>query len=249
MAEKRMFSRNIIDSDLFLEMPVSTQLLYFHLAMRADDDGFINSPKRISRTVGCSDDDLKLLIAKQFIIPFESGVVVIRHWKVHNTIRKDRYTPSILPERIQIEEDNNKIYQLSPTVATVGIPSGCHLVGIEKNRIEKIRVEQSSLLSTPSEGADERFEKFWEVYPKKIGKGAALKAFKKIKPSAELLQTMVNAVETQKQSQQWTKDNGQFIPNPATWLNQERWNDQLEVKNDAVIENPYAGIDLGGYSF
>ena len=78
MAERRMFAKTIIDSDLFLDMPSSTQCLYFHLSMRADDDGFINNPKKIQRFIGSSDDDLKLLIAKNFIIPFDSGVVVIR---------------------------------------------------------------------------------------------------------------------------------------------------------------------------
>ena len=91
MAERRMFAKTIIDSDAFLDMPQSTQLLYFHLSMRADDDGFINNPKNIMRMVGCKEDDLTVLITKKFIIPFESGVVVIKHWKIHNYIQKDRY--------------------------------------------------------------------------------------------------------------------------------------------------------------
>ena len=91
MAERRMFAKTIIDSDAFLDMPLSTQALYFHLNMRADDDGFVNNPKKIQRLIGCSDDDLKLLAAKSFIIPFESGVVVIKHWRINNYIQKDRY--------------------------------------------------------------------------------------------------------------------------------------------------------------
>ena len=86
-----MFAKTIIDSDAFLDMPASTQLLYFHLAMRADDDGFINNPKKIQRMVGCGDDDAKILVGKKFIIPFETGIVVIKHWKIHNYIAKDRY--------------------------------------------------------------------------------------------------------------------------------------------------------------
>ena len=87
MAERRMFAKTIIDSDAFLDMPLSSQALYFHLNMRADDDGFVNSPKKIQRLIGCTDDDFKLLIAKSFIIPFESGVVVIKHWRINNYIR------------------------------------------------------------------------------------------------------------------------------------------------------------------
>jgi hypothetical protein len=88
MAERRMFAKIIIDSDAFLDMPLSTQALYFHLSMRADDDGFINNPKKIQRTIGATDDDFKLLIAKHFVIPFDSGVVVIKHWKIHNYIQR-----------------------------------------------------------------------------------------------------------------------------------------------------------------
>lgn len=94
MAERRMFAKTIIDSDLFLDMPPSTQMLYFHLAMRADDDGFINNPKRIQRMIGATDDDMRILLAKQFILSFDSGVIVIRHWKIHNYIRKDLYHPT-----------------------------------------------------------------------------------------------------------------------------------------------------------
>ena len=98
MAERRMFAKTIIDSDAFLDMPLSTQALYFHLSMRADDDGFINNPKKIQRMIGSSDDDLKVLIAKRYLLPFESGVVVIKHWKIHNYIQKDRYKPTVYTE-------------------------------------------------------------------------------------------------------------------------------------------------------
>ena len=110
MAERRMFAKTIIDSDAFLDMPATTQLLYFHLSMRADDDGFINKPKAIMRNCRCNDDDIKLLIAKKFIIPFESGVVVIKHWKIHNYIAKDRYTETKYKEEkatLMLDENNS----------------------------------------------------------------------------------------------------------------------------------------------
>lgn len=103
-----MFAKRIIDSDAFLDMPLSTQSLYFHLSMRADDEGFINNPKRIQRMIGASDDDCKLLIAKGFILVFETGVIVIKHWKIHNYIQKDRFKPTICSEEkkeIVTEED------------------------------------------------------------------------------------------------------------------------------------------------
>lgn len=112
MAERRMFAKTIIDSDAFLDMPLSTQALYFHLSMRADDDGFINNPRKIQRMIGGGDDDLKLLVAKNFLIPFESGVVVIKHWKIHNYIQRDRYKETVyLEEKAQLEEKDNKAYR------------------------------------------------------------------------------------------------------------------------------------------
>ncbi len=113
MAERRMFAKTIIDSDAFLDMPLSTQALYFHLSMRADDDGFINNPKKIQRMIGASDDDLKLLIAKSFLIPFESGIVVIKHWKIHNYIQKDRYKKTVYAEEAKmLGIKENKAYTL-----------------------------------------------------------------------------------------------------------------------------------------
>ena len=124
MAERRMFAKSIIDSDMFLDMPVTAQLLYFQLGMRADDDGFVNNPKRIMRDVRCSDDDMKVLIAKRYIIPFESGVIVIRHWKLHNFIRRDRYKPSTCEEKNMIETTKDKVYELSESNGMpLGIPN------------------------------------------------------------------------------------------------------------------------------
>ena len=113
MAERRMFAKTIIDSDAFLDMPLSAQALYFHLAMRADDDGFINNPKKIQRMIGASDDDCKLLIAKGFILVFETGVIVIKHWKIHNYIQKDRYKETVfLQEKQLIEAQDNGAYEM-----------------------------------------------------------------------------------------------------------------------------------------
>ena len=104
-----MFAKTIIDSDAFLDMPLSTQALYFHLSMRADDDGFVNNPKKIARLLGCGDDDARLLLAKKFIISFDSGVIVIKHWKIHNYIQKDRYKKTNYHEEmglLSIDENN-----------------------------------------------------------------------------------------------------------------------------------------------
>ena len=112
-AERRMFAKTIIDSDAFLEMPVSARLLYYDLAMRADDDGFVNSPKKIMRMIGASPDDLNILSLRKFIIPFDNGVVVIKHWKIHNYIQNDRYKETTYKQqKAMLELDENKAYRL-----------------------------------------------------------------------------------------------------------------------------------------
>lgn len=111
MPEKRMFTKKITESDAFLEMPLSSQCLYFHLNMYADDDGFVNNPKRVMRVIGSNDDDLKVLISKNFILVFESGVIVIKHWRMHNTLQNDRYHPTDYQEEYaQLGLKENKSY-------------------------------------------------------------------------------------------------------------------------------------------
>lgn len=111
MAERRMFAKSIIDSDAFLDMPLSAQALYFHLSMRADDEGFVGNPKRIRSMIGASEDDYKLLIAKRFVLIFPSGVIVIKHWKIHNYIQSDRCKPTTyMEERATLSLDGKKAY-------------------------------------------------------------------------------------------------------------------------------------------
>ena len=161
MAERRMFAKTIIDSDAFLDMPLSAQALYFHLSMRADDDGFINNPKKLQRLIGCADDDMRLLVAKAFIIPFESGVVVIKHWRINNYIRNDRYKPTNYTEemaQLQVKENGAYTEKLP-----LGIPNGYqtdtqYRLGkdrLDKNSIEEkdINVEKESPTDKPSSPA------------------------------------------------------------------------------------------------
>ena len=141
MAERRMFAKAIIDSDAFLDMPLSAQCLYFHLSMRADDDGFINNPKKIQRMVGAMDDDLRILIARKFIIPFESGIVVIKHWKIHNYIRSDRYKETVYQEeKAMLSMKENHAYTMMDTTGIpLGIPTDNQMdtqVRLGKDRIE-----------------------------------------------------------------------------------------------------------------
>lgn len=150
MAEKRMFSKKIIDTDWFMDMPASTQNLYFHLSMRADDDGFVASPRRIIKLVGASEDDYKLLIAKSFVIPFDSGVCVITDWRINNYLRADRYTETMYQEeKNKLSLDENGKYNL-------GIPLGIPDVNPEySNSISNSNINNNS--TNNKESTNNRF--------------------------------------------------------------------------------------------
>lgn len=157
MAEKRMFSLKIIDTDAFLDMPMSSQLLYFHLSMRADDEGFVSSPKRIMKLIGCQDDDLKVLIAKRFILSFDSGIVVIKHWLIHNTIRADRIKKTTYQkekEKLTLNESNGYTELCQPSVNQVSTKSPHRL---DKTRLDKIRLDKESEENSPKKIANNFF--------------------------------------------------------------------------------------------
>lgn len=148
MAIKRMFSLHIVDSDAFLDMPTSSQLLYFHLCMRADDEGFVGNPKKIMRMIGASEDDYKILIAKRFILIFETSVMVIKHWLIHNTIRMDRYNPTTYEdEKKTLDVKENKAYTLTEnSVATNGLPTGNQLATqVKLSEVNLIKVNSSKV--------------------------------------------------------------------------------------------------------
>lgn len=143
MAERRMFAKTIVLSDAFLDMPLGARCLYMTMGMVADDDGFVNSPKSIIRQTGATEDDFKMLIAKKFILPFESGVIVIKHWRINNYLRSDRYIHTKYTDELrQLEIEPNGAYH--SRTSEVGIPS----IGIpskEKDRLGKDSIGQVSV--------------------------------------------------------------------------------------------------------
>ena len=139
MAERRMFSKVITNSDSFLEMPSSSQNLYFHLNMNADDDGFVDKVKSIMRMIGAKDDDLRVLIAKSFIIPFDTGIVVIRHWRINNYIQKDRYKETIYSdEKESLSIDKSGLY----TKCIQDVYKMDTQVRLGKDSIGKVNIEE-----------------------------------------------------------------------------------------------------------
>ena len=242
LANRRMFSLDIVNSDAFLDMPVSAQNLYFHLAMRADDDGFVCNPNSIKRIASASDDDIQLLITRRFLISFDNGIVVIKHWKMQNTIKKDRYKPTVYVreyEKLAIKENGSytEKNKLDSKTETSCIQTGSQTetqYRLGKNSIDYIPPisPQWDKPEPETDSFSKSFDDFWKAYPKRVSKSNALKAWNKLKPNDDLVREILSALEKQKQSSQWQKDNGRFISYPAKWLNERRWEDE-----DCVIEH------------
>ena len=239
MAERRMFAKTIIDSDSFLDMPLSTQALYFHLSMRGDDEGFVNNPKKLARMLGSGDDELKVLIAKKFIILFDSGVIVIKHWKMHNYIRGDRIKETnYLDERDMLLTNENGSYtMIDDDVSQMSVTCQSN-VSVVEDRLGKDRLGKDSNMCVAQSSdvtIETDFDMFWRAYPKKVGKDKALLAWnkKKHKPHIELILESVQAYKTSKKVKEG------FICLPTTWINEGRWHDEHEQH----LEN--GGLPIG----
>lgn len=230
MAERRMFCKEVIDSDAFLDMPLSTQALYFHLSMRADDDGFVNNPKKIMRMVNSSQNDFELLVAKRYVLTFESGVIVIKHWKMHNYIQKDRYKPTAyIEEKESLTLKDNKTYTEMDTECIHPVRVGKVRVGKSKDSIESAQI-------------DADFQQFWSAYPRKKNKDDARKAYKKRHNDMPPISDLIIIIENNKQTTAWTDDGGQYIPYPATWINRGGWQDEIEESRADITRRILDGI-------
>lgn len=215
----------IVGQDNFLDMPLSTQALYFHLGMYADDDGFVN-PNKILRMSGANADDLKILQAKAFVIPFKSGVIVVTHWKENNYIQKDRYQSTLYKEEMaQLGQDKDGVYILDTQVR---LELGKDIGTSARSPVKKQRTE------------NEGFDAFWTAWPKKVAKEDARKAWNKIVMTPGEKDRILAAIVERAKTEEWVKRGGQFIPYPATWLNGRRWEDELP----GVLEEKVGAITI-----
>ena len=239
MPERRMFAKTIVTSDAFLDMPATARCLYFTLCMFADDDGFVNNPRSVMRQCGAHDDDMKILIAKKFVLIFDSGVIVIKHWRIHNYIRGDRKHETKYREELsmlKVDEDGN--YSLPDTCQSIdGQVVGNRYTEVRLGKVSKgkdIKYISPKITSDEVEVVPQNevwFTQFWDKYPKKVDKVTARRAFdKKCKSEADL-KVIIEGLE------RWIacwKD-PQYIPYPSKWLNSERYNDNPTSAED---ENP-----------
>lgn len=225
MGERRMFTRKITESDAFLDMPSSTQMLYFHLAMNADDDGFVNNPKKIQKMCGAADDDFKLLIAKSFVILFDSGIAVIKHWKMHNYIQSDRYKPSdYVEEKSMLGIKKNKAYTLDESKMEIRcIPDS---VKKEKKRKESKKneedIEKRKLPYYPNDSLlEDAFQEFL-LMRKKIKRPLATK---------QALTRMMNKI------QRLSGGDDELAVKIINQSTDHCWQDVYELKKDSPYPN------------
>ena len=237
-----MFSKKVTDTDTFLDMPLSTQALYFHLNMHADDDGFIDNTKTIQRMIGSSDDDRKLLVAKQFLLPFENGLVVIKDWRVHNYIQGDRYhkTQYINEKSQLIVEENNMYTRRVQDVSNMDtqVRLGKDRLGKDSKDILSGSDEPDSKSVQKSE-RDQMFETIWKLYPKKSGKANAKKDFDKALKSGvnpELIKSKLEEYLKQIKAKQTPQ---QFIKQGSTWFHQSGWEDEYDFTPEVRQTNGY----------
>lgn len=241
MAERRMFAKTIIDSDAFLDMPLSSQALYFHLSMRADDDGFINNPKKIQRMIGASDDDIRLLEAKRFIISFDSGVIVIKHWKIHNYIQKDRYKPTLYSEEKSLLNCKvNKAYSVADDEYK---QNGYNLdtqVSLGKSRLANTNMSISDeILEGDFEEIESKkpgkkqlendFELLWKLYPNKKGKKKAFESYKRAIKKGVTNKAIQNGIVAYKKEIHLLGTPIDKQKHGSTWFNNECWDDDYTL--------------------
>lgn len=250
MAERRMFTKKITDSDAFIELSSSAQALYFHLNQGADDDGFNNQIQNAMFKSHSTIDDLKVLMLKNFIIRFDSGVIVIKHWRMHNTLRKDRYTPTNFQEELKcLGIKDNGSYTLCD--------DGCHLVAkrlpqdsIDKCSIDKCSIDKYSIDNNVQNGLpileekkplkvkdtvlDTEFEHLWKIYPNKQGKENAKQKYFKFRKSGIQYQDVLNGLNKYLKYIQLKKIPIQYIKHGSTWFNQKCWEDEYETSNNEI---------------
>lgn len=217
MAERRMFAKSIVLSDDFLDMPMSARILYFTLSMFADDDGFVNAPRGIMRQCGCSADDMKILVGKSYVIPFESGVVVIRHWRINNYLQSDRRRDTKCQKEMQtLEVDKTGAYQ---KLYTQDVDT--------QDSIGKYREGYITNHQNPSD-FDAEFERIWAMYPRKQGRKAAFDAYVRDRKKGIKAEEIEEGVRRYNEEIQARRIERTYIMQGSTYFKGQRWADKYE---------------------
>lgn len=236
-----MFTKKITDDDHFLNLSSPAQALYLHLSMNADDDGFCNQITASMFKAHASVTDLEALLKNRYIYQFDSGVIVIKHWRMANALRKDRYTPTAFKnEMAMLKVSENGAYKFpdSNDVVAERLPNGCQMVAerlpqvsigkvsIDKNNKNNISCNENSEIEVLDQ-KEMWFESFWEIYPKHQDKKKAKQKFLKLCTNEKEYKAIMDGLRNVLPV--WAKKDTKYIPMPTTWLNGERWNDEVSV--------------------
>ena len=255
MAEGRMLKKKVSTSKKLMELKTdSARLLWTWILPHLDVEGkFSADPDIVKGSVVPRLKHFTPAKVEEYLLDMANNDLIIiyevngdRYLKFNNfennqTLRVDREAKSSIPDPV----DNVITPEVPPdsSVVTPGVPTDNAVVTPPQDKISKDKISKDQDKASDGDGKEikysDSFEEFWKVYPKKIGKGAAYKSWKIIKPSDVLKEKIINAVKMQCNSIQWQKEGGQYIPNPSTWLNQERWNDELKYNN---VGSKYAGL-------
>lgn len=243
-----MFTKKITDDDHFLNLSSPAQALYLHLSMNADDDGFCNQITASMFKAHASVTDLEALLKNRYIYQFDSGVIVIKHWRMANALRKDRYTPTAFKnEMAMLKVSENGAYKFPDSNDAVAerLPNGCQLVAerlpqvsigkvsIDKNNKNNILCNENSEIEVLDQ-KEMWFESFWEIYPKHQDKKKAKQKFLKLCTNEKEYKAIMDGLRNVLPL--WAKKDTKYIPMPTTWLNGERWNDEVDM---SLYELPF----------
>ena len=235
MAERRMFTKKVTDDDNFAALSSSAQALYLHLSMAADDDGFCNQVSVSMFKAHASVQDLQALLEKRYIYQFENGVIVIKHWRMANALRKDRYTPTAFQEelaRLQLKDNGSYTW----------LPDGCQVVAdrlpqvrIDKDREVKNSISTLSVIDACDDDGvipsfDDEFASIWAMYPRKQGKSDALKHYIKARKKGVSFEEIRVGVENYRRYIQANRIEPRYVKQGSAWFHQECWNDDYSIR-------------------
>ena len=226
MAKRRMFSPDITGTDIFTDMRLSAQALYFHLGLHADDDGFVGSPKQTARGIGASIKDIDTLIDNGFVIPFDDGVVVITHWRAQNSIRADRYTPTVYQNYYKLLE----ITEGNVYTATSRQPNGNHP---QPQIVSKSDKEDKQSDNTKQYRDD--FEAAWKEYPRQEGKQTGLKYYSKSRRGGATAQEILDGVKRYSVLVKHEKRDRQYIKAGGNFFKEELWKEPHTIRHNPAI--------------
>lgn len=218
IAEKRMFSREVVESDNFLNLPLSAQGLYMHICMEADDDGFVNNANRIRKVVDASEDDYKILFDSGYLLQMAEGLVVVAHWRICNSIRKDRYKPTVYQSEWQKLKIRDNVY-----VTEVG----------------------NDVTSTSKNMPMQKFEEFWEVYPRKEHRAMAEAEYAMLVMQGVSEDMLIASAKAYAREKREAEVNYKYLNCPDTWLHKGIYADyeMKEKEHESADLNPVNSED------